>query len=127
MTAPWRMTETTIELAVRRPRLGPTLVISSNIRLQSRPCPAGADEQGRDTPSALQMRVGPSEKAAEPTHRRFLCQRESTALDPSPQPLPSRRSRRAGAPPRRGSALVLARRIRKSGRGALDSFSSIDL
>src|SRR5256885_8043979 len=48
MTAPWRMTETTIELAVRRPRLGPTLVISSNIRLESRPCPAGADEPGRD-------------------------------------------------------------------------------
>src|SRR5205823_9141211 len=93
MTAPWRMTETTIELAVRRPRLGPTLVISSNIRLQSRPCPAGADEQGRDTPSALQMRVGPSEKAAEPTHRRFLCQRAARVLEPSPRPpLPESRS-----------------------------------
>src|SRR5205085_9844385 len=45
MTVPWRRTETTIELAVRRPRLGPTLVISSNIRLESRPCPATAVEQ----------------------------------------------------------------------------------
>src|SRR5205085_7852098 len=45
MTVPWRMTETTIELAVRRPRLGPTLVISANIRLESRPWPATAVEQ----------------------------------------------------------------------------------
>jgi hypothetical protein len=31
------------------------------------------------------MRVGPSEKAAEPTHRRFLCQRAARVVD-----LPSR-------------------------------------
>src|SRR5438067_9541030 len=49
MTVPWRRTDTTIELAVRRPRLGPALVISSNIRLESRPCLAAPDAQGGAT------------------------------------------------------------------------------
>src|SRR3954451_11917288 len=126
MTAPWRMTDTTIELAVRRPRFGPALVISSNIRLESRPCPAAADEQGREM-KTLQMRVGGSEKAAEPTHGRFLCQRARMSADPMPQALPGTRFRRAGALPGGGNALVLARQIRQRGRGALDSFSTVDL
>src|SRR5438270_7003198 len=111
MTVPWRRTDTTIELAVRRPRLGPALVISSNIRLESRPCLAAADEQ-----------QGATSKCA-PDARRS--ERKGGGAYTPPLSLSTRgerrgsiasglRSRRAGASWQGGSARFLAGQIRKS-------------
>jgi len=72
------------------------------------------------------VRVGPGEKAAEPTHRRILCQRAEGAADLSRRgginEMFAARFRLAGAFPVSGSAASLAEQNRESGQARLTPF-----
>ena len=72
------------------------------------------------------MRVGPGEKAAEPTHRRILCQRAERVADLSCDgginEIVAARFRVAGAFPESGSAASLAEQNRESGQARLTPF-----
>src|SRR5881275_961536 len=67
MTVLWRRIETTVQLAARRPRFGPALVIASNILPQSVPVPREAGVRGGAT-SALPDARRPERKRRRSLH-----------------------------------------------------------